>query len=74
MLKIGLVGVGGISGAHIPVWDQMDDAELEEMFAYKAGQRAYRDWMQAFCDRKFNSDFSREMSRSVAQYLKDFED
>ena len=53
---------------------EMVEAELEEMFAYKAGQRAYRDWMQAFCDRKFNSDFSREMSRSVAQYLKDFED
>lgn len=28
MLKVGLVGVGGISGAHIPVWDKMEDAEL----------------------------------------------
>ncbi len=28
MLKIGLVGVGGISGAHIPVWEEMEDAEL----------------------------------------------
>lgn len=28
MLKIGLVGVGGISGAHIPAWDAMEDAEL----------------------------------------------
>lgn len=28
MLKISLVGVGGISGAHIPAWDAMEDAEL----------------------------------------------
>ena len=28
MLKVGLVGVGGISGAHIPAWDEMADAEL----------------------------------------------
>ena len=28
MLKIGLVGVGGISGAHIPAWEEMADAEL----------------------------------------------
>lgn len=28
MLKIGLVGCGGISGAHVPSWDRMEDAEL----------------------------------------------
>lgn len=28
MLKVGLVGVGGISGAHIPVWEAMEDATL----------------------------------------------
>ncbi len=28
MLKIGLVGVGGISGAHIPAWEEMENAEL----------------------------------------------
>ena len=28
MLKIGLVGVGGISGAHIPGWENMKEAEL----------------------------------------------
>lgn len=28
MLKIGLVGVGGISGAHIPAWEDMPDAQL----------------------------------------------
>lgn len=28
MLKVGLVGVGGISGAHIPAWLELEDAEL----------------------------------------------
>ena len=28
MLKIALVGVGGISGAHIPAWEEMPDVEL----------------------------------------------
>ena len=39
-----------------------------------AGQisAAYREWMRAFCERKYNSDFSREMTRSVRKYLKDF--
>ena len=29
--------------------------------------------MRSFCNRKYNSDFSREMSRSVSEYLKDFQ-
>lgn len=28
MLKIGMVGVGGISGSHIPAWDAMEQTEL----------------------------------------------
>lgn len=28
MLKVGLVGVGGISGNHIPAWEEMENAEL----------------------------------------------
>ena len=27
-LKVALIGVGGISGAHIPAWNRMEDAEL----------------------------------------------
>lgn len=50
----------------------MDGPELREMFVGKAGVRAYEDWMHAFCERKYNSDFSREMTRSVGEYLKDF--
>ena len=28
MLRVGLVGVGGLSGAHIPAWEAMEDVEL----------------------------------------------
>ena len=43
------------------------------MFAKRAAARGFEDWMQAFCQRKYNSDFAREMSRSVRLYLKDFD-
>ena len=57
---------------HENSYRSMDDAELESLFAPKALGRGYEDWMQAFCSRKYNSDFSREMSRSVEEYLEDF--
>ena len=51
----------------------MDAATLEEMWTPRGGVKDYQEWMQAFCSRKYNSDFSREMTRSVAAYLKMFE-
>ena len=50
----------------------MNDGELQQLFEPKMGNPAYADSMKRFCDRKYNSDFSREMSRSVAEYLQDF--
>ena len=50
----------------------MDAEELQHLFEPKWGNKAYGNSMQTFCNRKYNSDFSREMSRSVAEYLKDF--
>ena len=50
----------------------MDSEELKEMFRSRCGVRTYEDWMGAFCERKFNSEFSREMTRSVEEYLKMF--
>lgn len=38
----------------------------------KNTEEEYKAWMRAFCDRKYNSDFSREMTRSVREYLKDY--
>ena len=57
---------------HENAYRDMDAAELEELFSIKRGERTYQDWMQAFCNRKFNSDFPREMTRSVETYLRDF--
>ena len=62
MLKIGLVGVGGISGAHIPVWDQMDDAELiclcdirpERMENYKDTKHCYTDFDEMLANEKID--------------------
>ena len=38
MLKVGLVGVGGISGTHIPVWDKLPDTELVAICDIRPGQ------------------------------------
>ena len=58
---------------HENTYRRMDSQELCEMFTPRCGVRSYEDWMSAFCNRKYNSDFSVEMSRSVAEYIKSFE-
>ena len=52
----------------------LSDEELEEMWTKRCGVKSYSEWMQAFCKRKYNSEFSREMSRSVAEYLSQYEE
>ena len=42
---------------------------LWEYFRKKAGFTPFERWCTAFCNRKYNSDFAREMSRSVEEYL-----
>lgn len=46
--------------------------ELRVMFGNKPKNRTLDEWAQAFCNRKYNSDFSVEMTRSVKEYLKNF--
>lgn len=58
---------------HANGYRQMDKEELQEMFSSKAGIRPYEDYMKAFCERKYNSDFSKEMTRSVVEFLKDYD-
>lgn len=50
----------------------LDARELKQMLSVKAGERDFQDWIVAFCNRKYNSDFSREMTRSVEVFLEDF--
>ena len=53
-------------------YHELDAAELREMFAERVGARTYEEWMKAFCERKYNADFAREMSRSVRKALESF--
>lgn len=58
---------------HENAYRHMEAKELRQMLEYKAASKSYEEWISAFCDRKYNSDFSVEMSRSVGEYLKNFE-
>ena len=58
---------------HENAYRDMDGTELREMFAERAGERGFDQFMATFCQRKYMSDFAVEMSRSVSAYLKDFE-
>ena len=58
---------------HENAYREMDGEELCRLFSPRTETKAYEEYMRAFCERKYNSDFSREMSRSVGEYLKDFD-
>ena len=62
----------GMSGPSENGYERMAPSRLKEMLGgnYKDGE--FGSWIQAFCSRKYNSDFSREMSRSVEAYLGPF--
>lgn len=42
------------------------------MFEHKAGNKTLNEWITAFCSRKYNSDFSKEMTKSVQKYIDQF--
>ena len=58
---------------HENAYRDMDGSELREMLSPRAGAKGFDDYMAAFCQRKYMSDFAVEMSRSVRAYLNDFE-
>ncbi len=51
---------------------EMDGEKLRDMFRKEYPNRTFEEWADAFCRRKYNSDFSREMTRSVGEYLKEY--
>ncbi len=62
-----------------PAWYVQENAyqapegeALRALFRERIGAKSFEDWVGAFCARKYNSDFSVEMSRSVESYLADF--
>ena len=58
---------------HENAYRPMDADEKKEMWQPKTGVMSYEEWMKNFCNRKYNSDFSKEMSRSVQVYLNAFQ-
>lgn len=57
---------------HENAYRPMKPQELREMFDPRSNAKGYEEWMKAFCDRKYNSAFSREMTRSVEKFLESF--
>ena len=51
----------------------MTGDELKRVTGKDGHRDDYDKWIGAFCERKYNSGFSREMTRSVREYLKQFE-
>lgn len=53
-------------------YQDKDSQAIREMFSGHTGSQSYDEWMRAFCERKYESGFSREMNRSMEVYLQDF--
>ena len=53
-------------------YPEMDADYVRNMLGKKSGDLSYDDWIKAFFKRKYDSDFSREMSRSVEKYLEQY--
>ena len=55
-------------------YDLEKSAEMTRMLEKQQGKagEAFTDWLNRFCNRKWNSEFSREMSRSCTEMVKDW--
>ena len=63
MLKVGLVGVGGISGAHIPAWEEMADAELVAICDIRTER------MEKYPDKRHYTDFEEMLANEDLDIL-----
>lgn len=52
---------------------RLGEDQLRAMLREQCGGQTFEGFLSAFCARKYESDFSREMSRSVGEYLQDLE-
>ncbi|MBQ2978030.1 MAG: nitroreductase family protein [Clostridia bacterium] len=57
---------------HTDGYRRLGKDEIRQMLLKNCTEETYDSWLQAFCSRKYNSDFSREMTRSVEEYLKQY--
>ncbi len=58
---------------HENAYRTLSGDELKEMLGYKKGAATYEEWLTAFCKRKYESEFSLEMSESARDYIKEYE-
>ena len=63
MLKVALVGVGGISGAHILAWESMDDAELVAICDIRPER------MENYPDKRHYTDFDEMLEKEDVDIL-----
>lgn len=63
MLKVGLVGVGGISGAHIPAWEEMEDVELVALCDVRSER------MESYPDKHRYLDFDEMLEKEELDIL-----
>ena len=63
MLKVALVGVGGISGTHIPAWDSMEDVELVALCDIRPEQ------MTSYQDKRCYTDFKEMLEKETIDIL-----
>lgn len=53
-------------------YPKMDAEYRYGLFGKGMDKDKYEEWMKAFCTRKYNSGFAKEMQRSVNEYLKQY--
>ena len=63
MLKVGLVGAGGISRAHIPAWIAMEETELVALCDIRPEQ------MEEFPDQRHYTDFEEMLEKETLDIL-----
>ena len=51
----------------------LSDDDLRRMLLKNCTEETYESWLRAFHARKYDSDFAREMTRSVAAFLRQYE-
>lgn len=63
MLKVALVGVGGISGAHIPAWESMEETELVALCDIRPEQ------MEKYPEKRHYTDFDQMLEKEKIDIL-----
>lgn len=54
-------------------YQRKNSIALRNMFEKECRTLEFEEWIKRFCNRKYQSDFAREMNRSVSAYLKAFD-